>query len=186
MPLKKGVLYMRSMSRLLLSALGVVFVLGGIFLAAIFFDLIGDVGTSLQFLDGNPLCLLLAIIVILLGTVLLTVGLRKGAEEESGSITQFTSLGELRISFKAIESMVLRSARRVKGIRETRTRIMSTEQGLVIFIKVKVLPDLELPPLIEELQKKIQEYVQNDCGTSVAEVKVLVENIALDQSISQK
>ena len=185
--LRKGVIQqMRFAARLFLALFGLFLVLVGMFLVALSFNLVGDVGTSLQPVVGDLRYSLVALIIIILGAALLTAGLRKKAEDATGTINQFTNLGELRISFKAIESMILRSSRKVKGVRDTKTKITSTEQGLVIYLKVKVLPDLKIPPLVEELQHVVQQHIEEICGAAVSEVKVFVENTAADGMISHK
>lgn len=166
--------------RILLSLIGALFILSGLFLLAVVFDL-GGMGTTLDFIIGDFRYLLAALIVVVVGALIFMAGLWTGGERKKESINQFTSLGELRISFKAIESMVMRISRQIKGIRDTTTRIAATEQGLVIYLKVKVLPDINIPGLVEEMQEKVREYIQDICGTTVAEVKVLVENMVIDQ-----
>ncbi len=101
--------------------------------------------------------------------------------KEGGTIVSFTEIGEVRISFKAIENMVLTASRKVKGIREVNTRIDYIEQGLVIYIRIKILPDIAIPELTNELQTRVKDYVQEISGSSVAEIKVLVENIAQEK-----
>ncbi len=107
----------------------------------------------------------------------------KGEEKisETGNIVSYTEIGEVRISFKAVENMVLAASRRVNGIREVITRIDAIEQGLIIYVRVKVLPDIPIPALAGELQRQVRDYVQEISGTNVSEVKVLVENIAQDK-----
>ena len=73
------------------------------------------------------------------------------------------------------------ASRKIKGIREVNTRINFTEQGLIIYLRIRVIPDIPIPALVSELQQKIREYVQEISGASVAEVKVLVENIAQEK-----
>jgi uncharacterized alkaline shock family protein YloU len=101
--------------------------------------------------------------------------------KEGGNIVSFTEIGEVRISFKAVESMVLAAARKVNGIREVTTRIDAVEQGLIVYMRVKTIPDIPIPALVGELQTKVRDYVQENSGTNISEVKVLVENIAQDK-----
>ena len=77
--------------------------------------------------------------------------------------------------------MVLTASRKVKGIREVNTRIDSVEQGIVIYMRIKVLPDIPIPGLVNELQTRVKEYIQEITGSNVAEIKVLVENIAQEK-----
>jgi uncharacterized alkaline shock family protein YloU len=75
----------------------------------------------------------------------------------------------------------LTASRKVKGIREVNTRIDSVEQGIVIYMRIKVLPDIPIPSLVNDLQARVKEYVQEISGSNVAEIKVLVENIAQEK-----
>ncbi len=87
-------------------------------------------------------------------------------------------LGEYRISFEALQNLVLQATREIKGVRDTRTRLSITDAGLVIDLRVAALPDLKVPELVEEIQRNVKSYVQEISGTDVAEVKVLVEDIS--------
>ena len=132
-------------------------------------------------LAGDLSYTLLGALLLVVGVILLIFSTKGSKKKEGGTIVSFTEIGEIRISFRAIENMVLNASRKVKGIREVNTRLNFTEQGLVIYLRVKVIPDVPIPALVGELQGKVREYVQEISGSSVAEVKVLVENIAQEK-----
>lgn len=90
-------------------------------------------------------------------------------------------LGEYRISFDALENMVLQATRGIEGVRDTRTRLSVSDRGLVIYVRIATLPDIKVPDLAGEIQKNVKEYVQDISGVDVAEVKVLVENISKEK-----
>ncbi len=136
---------------------------------------------SLYRIEGNLHYTALGFLVLLIGVAFLAFSMQGSSKKEGGTIISFTETGEVRISFKAIENMVLTASRKINGIRETNTRIDYIEQGLVIYIRIKVLPDIAIPALIDELQKSVKEYVQGISGSSVAEIKVLVENIVQEK-----
>ena len=88
------------------------------------------------------------------------------------SITQIAALGEIRISFKAVESLVTRAAYKVRDIRDIKVRIRQMEHGLVIFLQALAMPDRNIPQVTAELQEVVKEYVENATSSRVAEVRV--------------
>ncbi len=173
---------MQTGRKLLYTFLGVLISLFGLIIIVMTFGLLGEaafLGINLGFLIGDFNYTLLGFILFILGIILIAVFTsKKEKEREFGSVTSFSEMGEVRISLKAVESMVLMAARSVKGIREVSTRTESTEQGLIIYLRIKTIPDTPIPGLASELQEKVKTYVQEISGYNVAEVKVLVENIA--------
>ncbi|HZK25857.1 MAG TPA: alkaline shock response membrane anchor protein AmaP [Oscillospiraceae bacterium] len=96
------------------------------------------------------------------------------------SLAQPGPLGEVSISFKAIENLVLKATRNVNGVRDIKTRIVYTESGLVIYLRATTLPDEKIPELTAGLQAAVKEYVESSTGSTVAEIKVLIENVVTD------
>lgn len=167
----------------LLGLLGLGLFILGLSMGALYFGFLNVTGTTLERLSGEAAAGIAAGFFILIAIIFfLAASLRRpSGKSEVRSIVQFNELGEVRVAFAAIENMVLRISRQVKGIRETETRILYTDQGLDIFLKLKVLPDMQIPALVDELQGRVKDYVEDITGASVAEVKVLVENIIVDQ-----
>jgi uncharacterized alkaline shock family protein YloU len=100
--------------------------------------------------------------------------------ERVRAIDQQGELGEYRISFEALENLVLQATRDIRGVKDTRTRLALKEAGLSIDLRIGTLPDLKVPELVQEIQTKVRDYVQEISGVDVAEVKVLVESITRD------
>ncbi len=177
---------MQTGRRVFFTSLGFVIALAGLFFILVTLGLfrgIGLMGRNLDALIGDFNYILLGFLLFLLGLFFVVIfASRKGKEKDFGSIANFTELGEVRISLKAVESMVHTAARSIKGIREVSTKTDSTEQGLVIYLRVKTIPDVPIPGLASELQEKVKQYVQQISGHNVAEVKVLVENIAHEKA----
>lgn len=124
--------------------------------------------------------------VILLGLAVLCVFNIFRREETMETITQAGALGEVRISFKAVENLVLRASRAVQGVREVKARIMYTDRGIIILLRALALPDLNIPQVTAELQQAVKAYVEDSTGCTVAEIKVFVENIAGDLAKSAR
>ncbi|NMB35741.1 MAG: alkaline shock response membrane anchor protein AmaP [Firmicutes bacterium] len=168
--------------RIVLAGLGICGLLSGILL--ILLTLGTFTARMLLFagrLAGDLSYTLLGALLFVLGVIFLFFSVQDSKKKEGNTILSFTEIGEVRISFQAIENMVLTASRKVKGIREVSTRLNFTEQGLIIYLRIKAIPDVPIPALVDELQGKVREYVQEISGSNVAEVKVLVENIAQEQ-----
>jgi len=178
--------------RAFFTVVGIIMVVGGLLFALLTLGAFpGTVflGFNFAYLVYNYAFTALGLLVLVVGVLLVTLAASgRGATQkvaqtakEGGSIVSFTEIGEVRISFKAVESMVLAAARKVNGIREVTTRIDAVEQGLIVYIRVKTIPDIPIPGLAGELQTKVRDYLQENSGTNISEVKVLVENIAQDK-----
>lgn len=86
--------------------------------------------------------------------------------------------GGVFVSIAAVESLVEKTARHSRGVRNVKVRISSLERGLVARLKIAVSPDANVPSLASQIQEKIQDTVRDTVGISLAEVTVLVENIS--------
>ena len=171
--------------RVLLAIIGIIVLFAGLLLKFLTLGLLQEtvfLGYNLSFLVGDYNYTALGFLALVVGVLIIAFsGSGKKRKETVGSIVSINELGEVSISFKAVENMVLTASRAVKGIREVTTTIESAEQGLVIYLRVKTLPDLPIPGLVKELQEKVRGYVQEISGTNVAEVKVKVENIVQEK-----
>jgi len=89
-----------------------------------------------------------------------------------------TSLGSIRITLSALENLVLKSAQSVHGVRDVKPLLTNLPDGLSISLKVQVAPDINIPKVIEELQKTVKEYLNRTAGTTVHEIHVSVTKIS--------
>ena len=171
--------------RIFFVILGIIILLGGLFTLLITLGLFDGLlvgGYSTTPLEGDLNLVAIGLLVAVVGLLMIIFAVSPGVKKKEGaSIAGYNEIGEYRISYHTIESIILTATQRIKGIREVTSRIESTEQGLVIFLRVKTIPDLPIPALIQELQETIKEYVQEISGCNVAEVKVLVENISQEK-----
>ena len=136
------------------------------------------VQTSLAVVFGNKLYLLVSMLLAILALLTLYLAARRHHSVET--LVQQGPCGEMRISFKAVETLVLKAANGVKGVKDIKTKIVYSEPGLVIFLRAVTLPDQNLPQMTADLQTVVKEYVENATGSTVAEIKVLIENVVSD------
>ena len=173
-------------SRVLSVVLGIIVLAAGIFFIFVTLGVLGaatlqQIELDLVNLIGNYNYTVLGFVLLIVGILLIALFSSRGAKKEEGSIVSYNELGELRISFKAIENMVLTASKKIKGIKDVHTRINSTEMGLIIYIRIHTLPDIPIPGTVNELQEKVREYIEEVSGATVSEVKVLVEDIAQEK-----
>ncbi|SMB94858.1 hypothetical protein SAMN00017405_0284 [Desulfonispora thiosulfatigenes DSM 11270] len=91
-----------------------------------------------------------------------------------------TKLGEIKITIKALENMTEKIAKKIVGIKEAKTKIKSTPNGIAVFIEISVTSDVNIPEITTETQNKINEYFLNQAGIQVEEVRILVSDLAKD------
>lgn len=119
-----------------------------------------------------------ALVVLIAGIYLLRLGLRSRRRQRA--IVRGTSLGEVRISLVAVENLVRRAARQVRGIREVDTFVDGSGDGIEISVDILVAPDTNIPEICDEVQGKLEEYVRDTVGVGVTKIRVNVRNIATE------
>jgi uncharacterized alkaline shock family protein YloU len=115
-----------------------------------------------------------AAIVFLLAVKLLLDSFR--SEKISQAPIQLTGLGEVSITIGTLENMVKRSVHNVTGVHHVRPQIKCTPDGIAVFIKVQLAPELNIPETTSQLQSSIREYLETYAGLKLVEAKVLVED----------
>ncbi|MHB1421544.1 MAG: alkaline shock response membrane anchor protein AmaP [Bacillota bacterium] len=93
------------------------------------------------------------------------------------ALVQSTPLGEVRITLQALENMVSKVSRKIKGIRDIKPRIHITPEGVAIQIQATVSPDQNIPLVTGQLQETIKDYVQSNVGIDVLEVRIMIQSI---------
>lgn len=93
------------------------------------------------------------------------------------AIVQETELGTVRISLKAVESLVQRAARQVQGVRDVKVDLRTDKQGVAITLTVAVAPDLAIPAVSDEIQHRVAQYITQTVGVIVTRVAVTFRTV---------
>lgn len=93
-------------------------------------------------------------------------------------IVRDTPLGQVRMNIRAIENLVVQTATAVRGVRNAEATIRPHDEGMEIDVSLVVLPDMSLPEISNEVQKRVEAYVRETVGVSVASIAVEVRNVA--------
>lgn len=115
-----------------------------------------------------------------LGAALYLFAVAWQREAAPASIHQAGDLGDVYVSLRAIESLVMRATSSVKGVREVTTRLSQQAGELAIEVSLLVTPERRVPEVTSEVQQRVEEYVRETVGIPVAKVAVEVRNIAPD------
>ncbi|WP_353892379.1 alkaline shock response membrane anchor protein AmaP [Proteinivorax hydrogeniformans] len=126
---------------------------------------------------GWEIALAFAILAIL---GLIAMVLAFTTKKEPSSLLIASEYGEVRVSLQTIDSLVHQGAKKIKGIKELKSRIIVRDGSLYIYVKAVLYGDRNIPELTMQLQQLISEHVYSISGINVDEVKVLVENVATD------
>lgn len=94
------------------------------------------------------------------------------------AVVHETALGDVRISLDAVENLVRRVARGVKGVREVRPAVTLANGALVVELRGVISPEVSIPDVSEEIQTAIRSYVKRVVGVEVAEIRLHVDNIS--------
>jgi hypothetical protein len=176
---------MKAVIRIILVFLGLVFIGSALFLAAVNYNLLPGLPVYLPAWATETIILATGSVLLLLALIFLALGLRS-KKKIGNAVLKGSEFGEVMISITAIENMVLRVVQQTQGIKDVNRNVRYTPDGLVVKMRIRVMPDVSLPGLINELQSKTKEYLEEITGIVVHEVKVMVENIITDQPAGTK
>lgn len=136
------------------------------------------IGASLEEPNGRLLIGIIGFAFFLVSIRLIMFAFhRRGSGQ---ALVHEAALGEIRISLDAVENLVHKVARQVKGVRDIKASVTSGQAGLLVSLRGVVSPDVSIPAVSEEIQSSIKSYVRSVVGAEVAEVRVFVENISAE------
>ena len=176
---------MKTVAKVILIFFGLLFIGGALLLMAIYLNLIPGLAIVLPAWAAGNVLLAIGSVLLLIALIFLSFGLRS-SKKIGNAVLKGSEYGEVLISITALENMVLRVVQQTQGIKDVSRQVSFTPDGLVVKVRIRVMPDVPLPGLINELQSKTKEYLEEITGIVVHEVKVMVENIIVDQAVSKK
>ena len=176
---------MNTVARILLVFIGLLLIGSALSLLVINYNLIAGLPLTLPAWAGETVMLTVSAVLLLVALILLSLGLRSSRRVGTAPL-KGSEVGKVLISINALENMVLRVLQQIQGIKDAGRQVITTKDGLVIRVRIRVMPDVSLPGLVTELQTKIKEYIEEVTGITVREVKIIVDNIIVDQSVSKK
>ncbi|ADL08068.1 alkaline shock response membrane anchor protein AmaP [Thermosediminibacter oceani] len=132
--------------------------------------------TRLQYFYGRWEIGMVGGIFFILSLGFLLSGLRNRKAEEA--LISSGELGNVNISFNAVENLILKVTRDKEKIKDVKVKIRQKGDSLSVVLKIVVVPDVKIPELTAELQKAVKDYVESMAGITIKDVSINVENIA--------
>jgi len=142
------------------------------------------VGTSLNYIYGQWEAALIGGVFLLVSIRLLIAGLR--SQRAKDTIVHHNDMGDVHISLAAVENLVEKTARHIRGVRGVKIKVDRKGQELKVFIKAIVSPENNVPSVSNEIQQRIYEQIKNTVGIELSDIHVLVENISNDFKAKQR
>ncbi|OEF98440.1 alkaline shock response membrane anchor protein AmaP [Desulfuribacillus alkaliarsenatis] len=104
---------------------------------------------------------------------------RYGAADRTSSrtINHSTDIGDVKISVEALEAMAARTGRQIEGVRELSAKVIPTEFGAKISMKVTLNPETNIPETTDKLQVEVKKYVETLSGVKIEKVLVVVKDV---------
>lgn len=118
---------------------------------------------------------LIGLLAVAVALYLLAVAWQR--EQAPGAIQQAGQLGDIHVSLRAVESLVLQAASAVRGVREASARLHLEADQLVIDVVAAVTSERPVPEVSGEVQAHVAQYVRDTVGVDVARVGVQVRHI---------
>ncbi len=171
---------MSILDRILLTIYMILMILLSVFIIVIPFKVIPiqDINYIVGQLYSNWYYCLFGIVLLLISIKLLVSGVKNNNDQKRG-IIKVMEFGDMKISVDTFESLALKATKQISGIRDVQIRVNICESGVIIKAKLLVLPDINIPKMVNEVQEKIKNYIESITEISVVEVKVDVDNLTL-------
>lgn len=122
----------------------------------------------------------------LAGAVLIFLGLislfdnLKSAPVNTEGVTQDLKLGRVITTAQALESVVHKAVRQIRGVREVKPVIRVDAAGLSVILNLVLAPEVKISEIAEQIQENVKSQINQIVGIEVLEVRIRVENIGYD------
>ena len=116
------------------------------------------------------------IVLILLGLLLISAVLPSRRKRSSNFAIQRNENGMVRISLKALETLVQKCLNQHAELKVVTSSLYSDEETIRVDVHISLQSDISMPLAISALQKQIKKYLEACSGVMVSEVRVFVDS----------
>ncbi|EPZ48952.1 alkaline shock response membrane anchor protein AmaP [Alicyclobacillus acidoterrestris] len=168
---------MSILDRILLFLLSIASLCLGVALALVGANVFGpDVQAYVEMSPVNVVAIVAGVIIVLIALRFLFY--RVGRTPTTDYIALTGDHGQIRISFETLRQLANRRGNQVRGAQEFDTRIRQGQEGVVILVRMQVLPDIDIASTSREVQTVVKEYVEQHSGITVEQVFVHVTELS--------
>ena len=130
---------------------------------------------SLLSLKSRIALVVMAIVLALFALLLIAVTLPAAKKRSSSFAIQQNENGMVRISLKALETLVHKCLDQHAELKVVTSSLYSDEESIRVDVHVTLQSDISMPLAISALQKQIKRYLEACSGVTVKEVRVFVD-----------
>ena len=116
-----------------------------------------------------------AAVAVLFALLLVGITLPSKKKRSSSFAYQQNENGMVRISLKALESLVYRCLNQHSELKVVTCSLFSDEESVRVDVHITLQSDISMPLAVSALQKQIKRYLEACTGVSVEEVRVFVD-----------
>lgn len=116
-----------------------------------------------------------AVVLALLAILLIAITLPAKKKRSSSFAIQHNENGTVRISLKALESLVHKCLDQHAELKVVTSSLFSDEESIRVDIHITLQSDISMPLAISALQKQVKKYLEACSGVTVQEVRVFVD-----------
>lgn len=131
-----------------------------------------DVGMSLR---ARIVLALVAVVLLVFAALLVGITLPSKRKRSSNFAIQRNENGMVRISLKAIETLVQKCLNQHAELKVVTSSLYSDEETIRVDVHIMLQSDISMPLAISALQKQIKKYLEACSGVTVQEVRVFVD-----------
>ncbi|NMA95974.1 MAG: alkaline shock response membrane anchor protein AmaP [Clostridiales bacterium] len=107
---------------------------------------------------------------------------RKTPRRAMGALVKHTDLGEIKVSLGTLTNLTQRAVTKFDEIKDVDSRIHFDDDGVLIGLRLMVMPDVIIPEVTQRIQDEVKLYIEQISGIHVKEVQIFIQNLAHSQS----
>lgn len=138
--------------------------------------LLGKLSPLMGAMTAKAILAAAAAVCVLLAMMLFSAILPARKKRSSNYAIQRNENGMVRISLKALETLVQKCLNQHAELKVVTSSIYSDEESVRIDIHIAMESDISMPLAISALQKQIKKYLEACSGVMVQEVRIFVES----------
>ncbi|MBR1710751.1 MAG: alkaline shock response membrane anchor protein AmaP [Clostridia bacterium] len=120
---------------------------------------------------------IIALVLVLFAVLLINAILPRKKKRSSNFAIQHNENGMVRISVKALETLVQKVLDEHAEIKVVTSSMFSDEESIRVDVHIALQSDISMPLAISALQKQIKKYIEACSGVMVQEVRVYVDSV---------
>ena len=128
---------------------------------------------------GRVMFGIVSFLLFVIGIRLLLLSLNRHSDQQT--TVRETPHGKVKVSLIAIENLVKKTVRQIKGVKDVKAIVRVVEgKGVQVQIRIVIVPEIHVPNLSADIQQSVKEYIHDIVGIEVTDVLIVVENITIE------